>query len=132
MLITHHWDSIAAILLRNEPYLALVNDCEDSDETGQDWTVGFIQGMRLRENSWQRLVNDEEAGAILRRVMVLVQDEDHSVASQSVTQEDRNPALEAFEPSVLFIYRYFRNEAKPQSSAKKRTAVKPRTGKKKR
>ncbi len=130
-LITRHWNTIAATLHQDEPYPAVLNEYEDSDETGQEWALGFIQGMQLREKSWQRLVNDEEMGPILLPVMVLVQDDEDSLPSESVTQDERNSALDVLAHSVLLVYRYFRTEVRPQRIAKKRTAAKKQSFRKK-
>lgn len=122
-LITRHWNTIAATLLRDEPYRVQVWEQEDGDEMGQEWAVGFFQGMQLRGKAWERLMEDEEFGLFLAPVMLLVQDEEHRLSDEAVTEEDRDNALEALPTAVLSIYRYFRME-KPQRSPKKRTAVK--------
>ncbi len=127
-LITRHWNAIAAILLRDEPYPALRGEYEDGNVTGQEWARGFLQGMYLQEKPWERLLKDEQFGAMLFPVMVLAEDEEHRLTSAPVTAEDRDTALDALANTILLIYRYFRSTAKPQRKvAKKRSAVKKRT-----
>ena len=127
-LITRHWNTIAATLVQDEPYSALMGEYEDGNVTGQEWAIGFLQGMYLREKPWERLLKDEQFGAILFPVMVLAEDAEHRLTSAPVTVEDRETALDALANTVLLIYRYFRNAAKPQRRvAKKRSAVKKRT-----
>jgi hypothetical protein len=90
--------------------------------------LGFLQGMYLREEPWERLLKDEQFGALLFPVMVLAEDEEHRLTAAPVTAEDRDTALDALANTILLIYRYFRSPAKPQRTvAKKRSAVKKRT-----
>jgi uncharacterized protein len=129
-LISRHWNTIAAILLRDEPYPALMGEYEDGNVTGQEWALGFLQGMYLREKPWEQLLKDEQFGAMLFLfpVMVLAEDEEHRLTSAPVTAEDRDTALDALANTVLLIYRYFRSTVKPQRRvAKKRSASKKRT-----
>lgn len=129
-LITRHWNAIAATLLRDKPYTVVVNDCENRDETGQEWALGFVQGMYLREKPWQRLINDEEAGAILFPIMVLVQGEEHGLSDVD-PPEDGESALDVLSNAVLHIYRYFRTGVRPpQSTGEKRTAAKKKIARK--
>ena len=48
-LLNRHWNTIAATLLRNEVYPALVGEEEDGTVTGREWAWGFQLGMHLRE-----------------------------------------------------------------------------------
>jgi uncharacterized protein len=38
-LISRHWNTIAAFLLRDEPYPALMGEYEDGNVTGQEWAL---------------------------------------------------------------------------------------------
>jgi uncharacterized protein len=129
-LISRHWNTIAATLLRDEPYPVLMGEDEDGKMTGQEWALGFQQGMFLRQEAWERLANDEKLGAALLPVIVLAEGDEHQLTADPVTQEERDAMLDVLAESVLIIYRYFRSKAKPQRRAKKRSAVKKRTARK--
>jgi uncharacterized protein len=123
-LFSRHWNTIAATLLRDEPYPVLMSEDADGSMTGQEWALGFQQGMFLRQKAWERLVRDKKLGAALLPVIVLAGDDDHRLTADPVTQEERDAMLDVLAVSVLIIYRYFRSEAKPQRTAKKRSRAK--------
>jgi len=129
-LFSRHWNTIAATLLRDEPYPVLMGEYEDGKVSGQEWALGFQQGMFLRQEAWERLANDGKLGAALLPVIVLAEDDEHQLTADPVTQEERDAMLDVLAESVLIIYRYFRNKAKPQRRAKKRSVVAKRTTRK--
>jgi len=127
-LVMRHWNTIAATLLREEPYPVLVGEFEDGSVSGQEWALGFLQGVHLREKSWQPLLDDEQFGVLLFPVMLLAEDEEHRLTSGPFLQEERDAALDALATTVLSIYRYFRTDVKPQRKvAKKQYASKKGT-----
>jgi uncharacterized protein len=123
-LFSRHWNTIAATLLRDEPYPVLMGEDEDGKMTGQEWALGFQQGMFLRQKAWERLANDGKLGAALLPVIVLAEDDEHQLTADPVTQEERDAMLDVLADTVLIIYRYFRSKAKPQRRAKKRSRAK--------
>src|SRR5271168_3344332 len=44
-LLTRHWNTIAATLLKDEVYLPLLLKDESGIARGNDWTRGFMRGM---------------------------------------------------------------------------------------
>jgi uncharacterized protein len=130
-LFSRHWNTIAATLYRDEPYPVLMGEYHDGKITGQEWAIGFQKGMLLRRKPWERLLKDEKLGAALLPILVLAEDDDHHLVSESVTQNDRDTALDLLADVVLMTYRYFRSEIKPQGGAKKRSASQKRSATKK-
>lgn len=59
-LLTRHRKHIAETLLRGDVYVPMVFKGEDGIALGNEWAIGFEQGMHLRRDSWEKLVNDEE------------------------------------------------------------------------
>ncbi len=126
-LLARHWNTIAATLLRDEPYPVLIAEYDDAKVTGQEWALGFQQGMYLRRKAWERLAKDEELGAALLPVIVLAEDDGHRLTSDPVMPEEREAMLDVLAASVLIIYRYFRGQLKPLTPprrAKKSSRVK--------
>jgi uncharacterized protein len=121
VLITRHWNTIAATLLRDEPYAVLLGEYEDGSVTGREWALGFMQGMSLCQKEWERLAIDTEWNEALVPVMVLAEDDEHHIADVPATPEEREAMLDVLDDSVLSIYRYFRMQVKPPSEAKKRS-----------
>lgn len=130
-LVTRHWNTIAATLLRGNAYPVLVGDYEDGTTTGQEWALGFLQGISLRKSPWERLLKHKQLGAALVPVMMLAEDEEHRISPAPATQEERDAMIDVLAHTVLAIYLYFRTEEKSQRSGKKRTSAKKRTGAKK-
>jgi uncharacterized protein len=126
-LLARHWNTIAATLLRDEPYSVLMAEYDNAKVTGQAWALGFQQGMYLRQKAWERLAKDKVLGAALLPVILLAEDDGHRLTSDPVTPEEREAMLDALAASVLIIYRYFRGQLKslkPPLRAKKPSRVK--------
>jgi uncharacterized protein len=119
-LISRHWNTIAATLLRDEPYPVLLGEAEDGTLTGQEWAIGFMQGMALREEPWERLAADTKWNDALIPTVVLAEDKENPISDAPVTPEEREAMLDALADSLLVIYRYFRTEKKsPRKAVKK-------------
>ena len=106
---------------------SLIAEYDDAKVTGQEWALGFQQGMYLRRKAWERLAKDEELGAALLPVIVLAEDDGHRLTSDPVMPEEREAMLDVLAASVLIIYRYFRGQLKPLTPprrAKKSSRVK--------
>jgi uncharacterized protein len=114
-LLTRHWNTIAATLLRGEPHAVLMGEFEDGSVTGQEWALGFQQGMYMRHGSWERLASDEKLGAALLPMIVLAEDGEHQLTSDPVTPEEREAMLDVLADSVLLVYQYFRGTLKPRN-----------------
>jgi len=53
----------------NEVYVPLLLEDEDGTAQGNDWARGFMRGMGMRHDGWAELVNDEEHGGWLSRLL---------------------------------------------------------------
>jgi uncharacterized protein len=114
-LLTRHWNTIAATLLQNEVYPALVGEDEDGTVTGREWAWGFQLGMHLREEAWEPLVSDRKLSTALLPIVVLAEDEESglTLAKKAATPEERGMMLDVLAGSVLIIYNFFRGKLKP-------------------
>jgi uncharacterized protein len=121
-LISRHWNTIAATLLRDEPYPVLLGEAGDGMLTGQEWAIGFMQGMALREKPWEQLATDTKWNDALIPTMVLAEDKENPISDAPVTPEEREAMLDVLAGSVLVIYRYFRAEKKPPRKAAKKSS----------
>jgi uncharacterized protein len=120
-LLMRHWNNIAQTLLRGEAYPVLLGTDEGGVATGHAWAVGFEQGIYLRQDGWNKLVDDRKFNAALLPIISLAE-EAASPDSSRLTAEEREETLGYLAPSVLVIYRYFREpkRARSQSHKKKR------------
>ena len=66
-LLTRHWNTIAATLLRDEPYPVLIERATWRMATyaGEEWAQGFELGMSLRGDGWNKLIEDDEFAVAL-------------------------------------------------------------------
>jgi len=122
-LLMRHWNNIAQTLLRGEVYPVLLGADESGMAQGNEWAIGFEQGIYLRQDGWKTLADDRKFNAALLPIISLA-DEAASPNSSRITPEGREEILDYLAPSVLVIYRYFREPKKSPSqprNSKKRT-----------
>lgn len=118
-LLMRHWNNIAQTLLRGEAYPVLLGTDENGTATGHAWAVGFEQGIYLRQDGWKKLVDDRKFNAALLPIISLA-DEAASPDSAPISPEEREEILGYLAPSVLVIYRYFREPKKVRSQSHKK------------
>ncbi|MCG8359912.1 MAG: UPF0149 family protein [Kiloniellales bacterium] len=115
--------AIGTILGRyNEILDTLANEPEDFDpivwvvkDTGEeiaaDWAGGFMEGMALRPESWQALVNAEESVA-LAPILVFAPGADDAIADAPDGDEDaeniREKAADLIPVCIPVIYDFFK------------------------
>ena len=113
-LLARHWNTIAGTLLRGDVHMPLVFEGENGIAMGNDWAIGFQQGMHLRPGSWDKLVEDDEHWAALAPMLVLAHedDPDPEMRSKPLTPEGREELLRHMAVSVSVIYDFFRGRLK--------------------
>jgi uncharacterized protein len=119
-LLTRHWNTIATTLLRDEPYEILIergDDGDDGDLAGEEWAQGFELGMSLRDESWNRLIEDDEFSVALIPIIALAEASNPDSGLTKMTPEVRAEAIEALSEGVLVYYHYFRDELPGDSAA---------------
>jgi len=132
-LMMRLWNTIAHTLSEGEPYKPLIFDeALDGVPSVTRWAIGFKQGMALRAESWEPLIQDKEASILLMPVLEF-SDRDEPVAGVVPLE-----ALEPMDEMLLFslmasipaIYAYMRGRlgtgrAAKKTSAKKKSPRKP-------
>ncbi len=107
-LLTRHWNTITATLLRDEPYAVWMGKYGNDPMTGLDWARGFELGMSHREESWSWLVDDDRFAVALVPIIALAEQSNPDSGLAPMTPEVHDEAVRALGASVLVIYRYFR------------------------
>ena len=107
-LLTRHWNTITATLLRDEAYAVWMGKYGSDPMTGLDWARGFELGMSLREESWSWLVDDDRFAVALVPIIALAEQSNPDSGLAPMTPEVHDEAVRALGASVLVIYRYFR------------------------
>jgi uncharacterized protein len=110
-LLTRHWNTIAATLLKGEPHVPLLLEDADGVAHGNDWARGFMRGMRMRHDGWAELVNDEEHGGCLFSMMMLYHehDNDPEMRTTPIGPEQREDVIAHMAAGLLRAYQYFRS-----------------------
>jgi uncharacterized protein len=116
-LLTRHWNTIAATLLRDESYPVLIERGEDGNLSGEDWAQGFELGMSLRDDGWDKLIEDDEFAVALVPIIALAEASNPDSGLTPMTPEVRAEAIDALAAGVLLLYRYFR-EAVPSGDVR--------------
>ena len=75
-LMMRHWNTIAATLLKEKPYMPLLLEDEDGVAHGNDWARGFMRGMDMRHDGWAKLLDNEEQGGCVIPMMALYHEHD--------------------------------------------------------
>jgi len=109
-LMMRHWNTIAATLLKGEPYVPLLREDESGVVHGNDWARGFMRGMGMRHDGWAELVNDEEHGGCLIPMMMLYHehDDDPQMRPEPISPEKREEVIVHMAAGLVGAYRYFK------------------------
>jgi uncharacterized protein len=110
-LMMRHWNTIAAILLKEEPYMPILLEDENGLTLGNDWARGFMRGMGMRRDGWAELVDDEEHGGCVIPMMMLYHehDKDPEMRPEPISPEKREEVIVHMAAGLIGAYRYFRS-----------------------
>jgi len=110
-LVMRHWNMIAHTLRAGDVYLPLLLENEQGIVHANDWALGFMRGMALRQVDWSELVNDEERGGPLVPIFALANehhiDPEMRPYKEPVSAQLREKLIVSFAAGVTSIYRYF-------------------------
>jgi len=109
-LIIRHWNSVARALARKDKRYGLVLvSPEDNKSYGNDWAVGFLQGVRIGGSAWGDLINDEENGGIFVPLFALAHehDPDPELRPNPIDEDQRNLMLATISASLGGAFEYF-------------------------
>ena len=111
-LIFRHSNAIADKLAKKECHVPIMSVDEDGKASGNAWAAGFLYGMALREDSWERLVTDENYAENLLPMMLLGCEHhpDKKLRPPPIPPEMREQVLGHISEAVPYIYRFFRQE----------------------
>ena len=117
-LIFRHSNAIADKLAKKECHVPIMSVDEDGKASGNAWAAGFLYGMALREDSWERLVDDQNCAENLLPIMLLGCEHhpDKKLRPPPITPEMREEVIGHICAAVPAIYQYFRSEPQPGSN----------------
>lgn len=108
-LVTRHWNTIVRTLLEDDIYLPLILGDENGDPRGNDWAKGFLDGVAIRQASWQPLLDDEENAIAIVPIMALAHEYDPELKSQfePLLSQEREQILEMMALGLTQMYGFF-------------------------
>jgi uncharacterized protein len=113
-LLMRHWNGIARTLAKGDVYIPLLLEDEDGMLAGNDWAIGFIEGIRLRMEAWTTLLDDDDhAGCLVPMLMLYHEhDNDPSLRPKPIGPKQREKVIAGMAAGLIFAYRYFREARK--------------------
>lgn len=109
-LLLRHWNTIVRTLGADEVYLPILLLEEANAARGIDWAKGFLDGIDMRREAWQRLFsNDGDIG--LAFPMLALARADHPDPEKrftAPTTEKREELLHMMTAHLVQIFRYFK------------------------
>lgn len=110
-LLLRHWLDIRHTLEAGEPFHPWLDAGEDGLFHGNDWALGFVDGMQLMYDDWQPLLDDPQQASLLEPVMALAfeHDPDETLRTylEEADPEQRAGWLAAITPAVAGVHAYF-------------------------
>jgi uncharacterized protein len=93
-----------------------------------DWCWGFMAGVSLASEAWQPLVTDTENRAMLRPIATLGTEDGWKLLEADIDPDAaEQAALDALEPAVIVISRYWRKQWRERSAALRQASIRPRS-----
>lgn len=113
-LLMRHWNSIAEALSKGDVHVPLLLEDENGVGRGNDWAQGFMDGMQMRHDGWNEIMEDEDRLAYVFPMLVLYHehDEDPEMRPGPITPEKREEVIVMMAAGLVRTYRYFRSERK--------------------
>ena len=110
-LLMRHWNAVSKKLSDDEVFLPVLLENSTGVAKGNDWAKGFMRGMKLHQEDWSELLNDEENGGTLVPVMSLAHENDPDpkmrTYKEPVSPELREKLIMGLTIGAMKIYKYF-------------------------
>lgn len=119
-LLMRHWNTIAATLaqaLTDDEicYWPLLYQDEDGKASGNDWAIGFMEGVDEHPGSWDALFDDDDEAQALVPMLTLAHehDPDPEMRPAPIDDEQRAELLEWMAAGLVDAYSYFAEDRMP-------------------
>jgi uncharacterized protein len=110
-LLLRHWVDIANTLREGRAFHPWLQEDESGAVHGNEWALGFVDGMQLLHDDWTLLFDDAQHAPLLEAIMALAfehhPDEDMRPYLDDASPEQRQAWLAEISPSVSAIYAFF-------------------------
>ena len=108
-LVIRHWNTIAETLFEGRVYFPLMLEDDAGVANGNDWANGFLRGMKLRRDSWNELLDDEQHGGCLVPIFMLAHEHDSNpdLRPPPISPPKREDILTRLTAGIVEAYVYF-------------------------
>lgn len=110
-LVMRHWNAVGKKFREEDVFLPLLLEDSDGVVKGNNWAIGFMRGMKIHQEDWSELINDEENGGSLVAIMALAHENDPDPKlrpySEPVSPERREDLIMNLTVGANKIYKYF-------------------------
>ncbi len=125
-LLIEHWNAVGDAFRTQDFFIPLLLEDDDGKALGNNWAIGFMRGVDMREESWNEILGDDSKCAWFYPILTLadenlVDDEPAPEALPApdkvpVTDEEREQLLLEISADVTEMYRYFAPHRKLNAS----------------
>lgn len=110
-LILHYWNAVSDAFHEGATFEPLLREDEHGKVYGNNWSLGFLRGLELREEAWREILDNEEKFGWLGPILALAQENDPDPEMRSyqepVGEELREELLQGLAEMVTHLYQYF-------------------------
>jgi uncharacterized protein len=110
-LLMHHWNAVGDVFRTENVFVPLLQEDDDGKARGNNWCIGFMRGVEMREEFWAEILDDEQRFDWLVPILALAEEEDPDPEAppetEALTNEERERLLAQLCGSVMQIYRHF-------------------------
>lgn len=115
-LLRRHREAIGATLRADMPYFPLMLTMDDQAPTGHGWAMGFLRGVGLREDVWDVLIEDDDAGEALDPIILLADEAEPDPDEEPIvlSDEEREQLFRDIADALPEMYQWFEEQAQPK------------------
>ena len=110
-LIMRFWNDVSRRLKEEDVFLPVLTEESLKEAKGNDWAKGFLRGIKIHQEDWNELFDDDENGGSLVAIMTLAHENDPDPKlrpyKKTVDSELREKLLLYLCAGVIRIYKYF-------------------------
>jgi uncharacterized protein len=110
-LILKHWNAVGDAFRTGDLFDPLLLEDEEGRASGNNWAVGFLRGVDMREELWKELLDDEVKYDWFSPILALAHEGDPDPKLQPynepIPEEQRENVLAELSEAVTEIYRHF-------------------------
>jgi uncharacterized protein len=122
-LLYRYWNQIAASMMAGEHYVPQLSFEDSENPDGLAWARGFVQGMNLDPEGWDRVTKDRNNWTLVAPMMLLLANADPGLAPELTrpldTPEKRMDVLLAATASLSLIFKHFHPKSAKSGSKRK-------------